>query len=304
MAIFEASTGRRMLPPAGRPAEAYRIVWGLFFLAAAVFNAVVTIPAARDVLRAFADLAWPGIEMLVRELMLPVAASVIGMVVAFEAVVGALILSRGSRVRWGLWASLVWLVALIPFLGAYGLGNLVLASTVLVLLRRRYDRSLRDVLFPLRRRPSRVVRPLAISLCLFTGASAVYGGVELLRDGFGLPTSWLEGTWFGTWTIPGVLLVAFVAVPMLVAAGMLWRRAFGAEAAMVAGAMLAGWIIGQMAMVRYFFLQPVMLLVGLAVAGLAYLALERAPTPPLRPGGNGRQRDPEALERVRTSVGS
>lgn len=303
MATFEASTERRTLPQAGRPAEAYRIVWGLFFLAAAVFNAVVVIPAARDVLRAFADLTWPGIEALVRELMLPVAASVVGAVVAFEAVVGALILSRGSKVRWGLWASLVWLVALIPFLGAYGLANLVLAATVLVLLRRRYDRSLRDVLFPRRRPPSRVVRPLAIS-CLFTGASAVYGGVELIRDGFGLPTSWLDGTWFGTWTFPGVLLLAFVAAPMLVAAGMLWRRAFGAEAAMVAGAMLAGWIIGQMAVVRYFFLQPVMLLVGLAVAGLGYLALERAPTPALRPAGNGRPSDPEALEPARTSVGS
>jgi hypothetical protein len=280
-------------------AQAYRIVWGVFFLASAVFNAVVAIPAARDVLRAFADLSWPGAEFLVRELMLPVAGSVIGVVVAFEAVVGALILSRGPKVRWGLWASLAWLGALIPFLGPYGLANVVLVATVLPLLRRRYDRSFRDVLLPRRRRPGRAVRALAIALCLFTGASAIYGGVELIRDGFGLPRSWLDGTWFRTWTIPGALLIAFVAAPMVVAAGMLWRRVRGAEAATVAGALLAAWIIGQMAMVRYFVLQPAMLLVGLAVAGLGYLSLEREPCPDRK----GRS-DLEAMARVPASAPS
>lgn len=299
----EGREERRAWPPAGRGAEAYRVVWGVLFLAAAAFNAVVTIPQARDVVGALAGLSWPGAEILVRELMLPVAAAFIGVVVAFEMLVGTLLLSRGARVRWGLWAALAWLVGLLPFLGIYGLANVVLGAAMIPLLRRRYDRSAREVLAPRRRRPSPVLRPALIGLTLLTGANAIYGGVELIRGGFGLPTSWLRDTPFATWTIPGILLLTMVAVPMLVAAVMLWRRVRGAEAAMVAGATLAAWIIGQMAVVPYFFLQPVMLLAGLGIAGLGFLAVERTTTRPAIPGGNGRRGDDRVRDRAVAAIG-
>jgi len=50
------------------------------------------------------------------------------------------------------------------------------------------------------------------------GANAVYGGVGLIRDGLGMPSEWLEPTPFGSWVLPGVFLLAVIAVPMFAAA--------------------------------------------------------------------------------------
>jgi hypothetical protein len=74
-----------------------------------------------------------------------------------------------------------------------------------------------------------------------TGAAAVYGGAELIRDGFGMPDGWLAGTPLTGWVLPGVALLIGVAVPQLAAAaliGLAGAVAVGAlegEAAGVAG---------------------------------------------------------------------
>jgi len=259
------------LTSAGTTTNAYRIVWGLFFLGAAAFNAAVTIPSARSVLRAFADLSWPGAEALVRGVLLPHAAAVIGLVVVFEVVVGAMLLSRSIAATVGLWLATGWLLTLAPFLGVYAGVNVVLAVSMLPLMSRRYDRSLRDMLGG-SRHPERL-RWTLIALTLFVAANALYGGIGLVGSGLGMPLSWLEGTWFDSWVIPGILLLAIVALPMLAAAWAMWRRwPRASEVTIGAGALLAGWIVGQMSMVRYFFLQPVLLLLGVAIAGLAFMA--------------------------------
>lgn len=266
----DSTISREPAPPAGPVADITRIVWGLFFLGAAVFNAVVTIPSARGVLRAFADLSWPGAAGLVRGVLLPYAGTVIGLVVVFEAVVGGMILSRGAVARRGLWAATGWLLLLVPFLGVYAIANVVLAVSMLPLLSRLYQRSLHGVLG---RRPV-ASRWTVFGLEVFVGANAIFGGVALIRDGFGMPLSWLERTWFDSWVIPGILLLTIVAFPMLGAAwAMLRRRARAPQAAVAVGGLLVGWIIGQMTMVRYFFLQPILLLFGLAIAGLGVLLL-------------------------------
>jgi hypothetical protein len=54
-----------------------------------------------------------------------------------------------------------------------------------------------------------------------TGAAAVYGGVELIRDGFGMPDGWLAGTPLTGWVLPGVALLIGVAVPQLAAAALI-----------------------------------------------------------------------------------
>ena len=268
---MDGSAERETLPKARRVASAVRIVWGLFFLAAAVFNAAVTIPSARSVLRAFADLSWPGAETLVREVLLPYAAAVIGLVVIFEVVVGAMLLSRGIAAALGLWLATGWLLVLVPFLGAYAGANVLLAVSMLPLLSRRHERSLRDMLGGTRHPEG--LRWTLIALAMFVAANALYGGIGLISGGLGMPLSWLERTWFDSWVIPGILLLAIVAVPMLVASWATWHRWPRApEITIGAGALLAGWIVGQMSMVRYFFLQPLLLLLGLAIAGLGFLA--------------------------------
>lgn len=147
-------------PRAGPLATGYRIVVGLFYIGSAVFNLLVSFPNAHVVYEAFADLAWPGAEQLVREVVLPIAGPFTLAVVAFELVAGALLLGRGRWARLGLWAALGWLAVLVPFLGVYGVANVVLILTFVPLLRTEPDRSLRDLVRRGETRSMREERPL------------------------------------------------------------------------------------------------------------------------------------------------
>lgn len=108
----------------------------------------------------------------------------------------------------------------------------------------------------------------------FTAVGAYVGGYTLVTGGYDMPEELLDSTPFASWTWPGTLLVLVVALPMTVAvvleiAGA--RRAFTASVS--AGVLLVGWILVQMAVIGYqMFLQPAMLVVGLLVVLLAYLA--------------------------------
>ena len=103
------------------------------------------------------------------------------------------------------------------------------------------------------------------------GLSAVYGGVGLIANGLGMPADWLVGSPFGSWVLPGVFLLLVVAGPMLAAAvGDIVRAPWSYRASTLAAALLVGWIVVQLVVLRrYFFLQPVLLGVGLVGAGLA-----------------------------------
>lgn len=133
--------------PAGAVATGYRIVVGLFYVGSAVFNLLVSYPNARAVYEAFADLAWPGAEQLVRNVITPIAGPLTLAVVAFELVTGVLVLGRGKWARVGVWAALAWLAALIPFLGVVGVANVVLILTLVSLLRTEPERALLDLLW-------------------------------------------------------------------------------------------------------------------------------------------------------------
>lgn len=113
---------------------------------------------------------------------------------------------------------------------------------------------------------------LTAGLALLIAAAAVFGGVRMIHDGLGMPADYLTVTPFSSWVLPGLALLAGVAVPQLVtgiliAAG--HRRAL--VAAYLAGAVLIAWIVVQLVILqRYFFLQPV-----IAALGIAELALAR-----------------------------
>jgi hypothetical protein len=139
-----------------------------------------------------------------------------------------------------------------------------------------------------------------ITLELIVAGMALYGGVGLMWDlvadnAIGMSQDWLEGTPFTSWVLPGVFLLAVVAVPMGTAAVLELRRSpWAAAASVVAGAAQVGWIAAQLAvMQRYFFLQPVVLGAGLAVLALALWAARHRPLIPRRddamtPEGTGR----------------
>lgn len=118
----------------------------------------------------------------------------------------------------------------------------------------------------------RIARWSLIALELIVAANAVYGGIGLMQGGLGMPAQWLAGTPFESWVLPGMFLLAVVAAPMaLAAAAELSRRWWAYAASLAAGALQAGWIVAQWAiMQRFFFLQPVMLAAGALVIVLAW----------------------------------
>jgi hypothetical protein len=108
-------------------------------------------------------------------------------------------------------------------------------------------------------------------LAALIGASAIYGGVGLMRDGLGMPADWLDGTPFDSWVLPGAFLLVVIALPMFSAAAAEVLRSRWSYAASVAAASAQlGWILAQVAILqRYFFLQPVLFVAGLLVGALA-----------------------------------
>lgn len=110
-----------------------------------------------------------------------------------------------------------------------------------------------------------------LGLLLFVGAGAVFGGVGLMRDGMRMPVGWLERLPVDSWTLPGVALLATVAVPQLFTAWLVWRHdRRAAVVGLLAGIALVLWIAVQLLLLqRYFFLQPVIAGIGLLEALLA-----------------------------------
>jgi len=120
-------------------------------------------------------------------------------------------------------------------------------------------------------RSNRWLCPLTSGVEAFVAVMAVYGGIVLVTDPqlWQLDVGWLHRTPLRSWTIPGLLLMAVVAVPMAVAAVLTWRRSVNAgRASTIAGAALVGWIVLQVAIIGLrMLLQPLLLIVGLFVVG-------------------------------------
>ena len=112
-----------------------------------------------------------------------------------------------------------------------------------------------------------------LATSIFVGLSALYGGILLVHNGFGMPKSWLEGTPFASWAVPGAALVVTVAVPQLaVSLVMAFAPAWARLTGLLAGAALVGWILLQLLVLqRFFFLQPLIAAFGLIEIGCAYV---------------------------------
>lgn len=108
------------------------------------------------------------------------------------------------------------------------------------------------------------------------GVGAVYGGISLLADSFGLPEDWPARTPFDTWTVPGVLLLVLIAVPGLVGAvAEVTGRSWVVPWSLAYGIGLVLWIAVQVTMVPPFVLQPVVATVGVVIAAASAWRLHR-----------------------------
>ena len=107
----------------------------------------------------------------------------------------------------------------------------------------------------------------------FVAVGAVYGSIMLITNAWRLDQAMLRHLPVDTWLLPGAALAALVALPYVVAAFLvLTRHPMARAVSLLAGGILVGWIVVQLALIQqYFFLQPVMALCGLLTIGLAYL---------------------------------
>ncbi len=127
-------------------------------------------------------------------------------------------------------------------------------------------------------------QPQRFNALAVTGAlmclSALGGAVGLISGPLDLGHRLNERLPFGSPVFGGVGLAVFVAVPFAAVARWAWRgdrEAWGA--ALLAGLLLIGWIIVELAFIREFsFLQPLCLAIGAAFTAVGYLG-RRASTP-------------------------
>jgi hypothetical protein len=125
-------------PPGRKGWNAWRAVIGVAYLAAAGFNAVYTLPRT-DQLDGYADGAWFGfLSDFIRDVFMPNGTAFMTAVILFEISVGALVLHRGRYVDIGVAASVLWVLAVLPFLAwPYLITNLVPIQSIVLL--RRYE---------------------------------------------------------------------------------------------------------------------------------------------------------------------
>jgi len=123
---------------------------------------------------------------------------------------------------------------------------------------------------------SSAARWLLAGLSAFVLLGALYGGGCLARwplDGGPLrvPPEWMAGTAFGSYRLPGLVLLFAVGGSAGVSlAGLILGRPWARAAALSAGAVLCGWIAVQVALLGWVHpLQPLLGAIGLAELGLA-----------------------------------
>lgn len=105
----------------------------------------------------------------------------------------------------------------------------------------------------------------------FLGVQAFYGGVQLIRDAYGLPIEWLSPLPLESWVIPGTLLMLLIGVPSFGLLGMYVAGSRLADPLTVAfGCGIMLWILVQVFFVPFNPLQPLVFGLGLTLSLVAW----------------------------------
>jgi hypothetical protein len=117
---------------------------------------------------------------------------------------------------------------------------------------------------------------LLLLLLLVQGLGGLAGGLSLaLRpDGsiLQMPTSSLDGSPFPDFLIPGLILLLVLGVLPLVAAAGLWmRRRWAWYASVIVGGALMIWILVEMILIPFSWLQPAFGVVGVLIFAVVVL---------------------------------
>lgn len=119
-----------------RARQIARLAVGALFLAAGALINLIYLVGDTDYYAGFADASYiPFVRETWRSVVAPDQALFIGALIAFEAVVGVLILSGGRRAQWGLVAAIGFHVALLSFGWFFYAWSLPMVVALVILLR-------------------------------------------------------------------------------------------------------------------------------------------------------------------------
>jgi len=107
---------------------------------------------------------------------------------------------------------------------------------------------------------------LLVVIELVTAANAVGGGIYGLYGAEGVPPEWLEGSPFETYVVPSLVLLVVVGGSMaFAAAALLTHMSNAGEISIGAGMILLVWLVIEVLIIPFSWLQPTFLVVALAV---------------------------------------
>jgi hypothetical protein len=115
----------------------------------------------------------------------------------------------------------------------------------------------------------------------FLGITAVAGGIGLTSGSIAPEVSQLDGSPFGSYLVPGMVLLG-IGIVSLTAAGLCWRQTpRGARLSLVAGTMIMAYELVQIVYIDLHWLQPAYFLLGMLILVLATVRVldERGETP-------------------------
>ena len=94
----------------------------------------------------------------------------------------------------------------------------------------------------------RIISKILAILLIFTGVISVISGIMMIvTNGMGLPLTWLEGTVFTSYLLPGLILLIIIAGVAFLAGILLLMRKKGAlEASAASGFGLLIWLFTEM----------------------------------------------------------
>lgn len=126
-------------------------------------------------------------------------------------------------------------------------------------------------------------------LLVVQGVGGIAGGLSLALAPDGsimrMPVSYLDGSPFPDYLVPGLILLLVLGVPPLVVAAGLWRgRRWAWYGSVVVGCALMIWILVELTIIPFSWLQPAFGLVGVLIFGLALLKSVRRRFSVLLPG--------------------
>lgn len=120
-------------------------------------------------------------------------------------------------------------------------------------------------------------RHLLLAVLIFNSLSAIGGGLGLIVGVLDPSLSWLEGTIFPDYVIPGILLAGVVGGSALAAViEQSAKKPYATGTALLSGFIMCAWIVNQIAFTQqYSWLQLIYFTLGGLVVSLTYTSAKR-----------------------------